>query len=97
MPRTLRHTPRPRSEVPSPAPVDSRLVLPAGHPLQMWEFEEAMEHTKLGEETLRNSQCPRAKVGSRVLFDPVETILWVRSHLTHTMSQAPASAPGDHA
>lgn len=64
----------------------SRATVPTAHPLEMWDIEQAAERTRLGVETLRTSTCPRAKVGSRVLFDPVETIAWVRLHLSHTIA-----------
>lgn len=64
------------------APEPSATV-PPGHPLEFWELEEAAKHTRLSESFLEASQCPRAKVGRRVLFDPVETVLWVRSHLSN--------------
>jgi hypothetical protein len=62
--------------------------VPAGHPLEMWEIEEAAERCRIGVETLRSSTCPRAKFGTRVLFDPIETIAFMRLHLTHTVSEA---------
>lgn len=67
--------------------------MPAGHPLEMWELEEAVARTKLSETTLRDSRCPRVKFGTRVLFDPIETIAFVRLHLTHTVAiDDPAAA-----
>ncbi|MFN4773542.1 MAG: hypothetical protein ACK5N1_16170 [Gemmatimonas sp.] len=62
--------------------------VPAGHPLEMWEIEEAAERCRIGVETLRSSTCPRMKFGTRVLFDPIETMAFMRLHLTHTVSEA---------
>lgn len=76
---------------PEPAAIaaaTAKARVPAGHPLEMWEIEEAAQRCRLGVETLRNSTCPRAKVGTRVLFDPIETIAFIRLHLTHVVSEA---------
>lgn len=62
--------------------------VPTGHPLELWEIEEAAKRCRVGVETLRQSTCPRLKFGTRVLFDPIETIAWFRLHLSHVVSQA---------
>lgn len=64
--------------------------VPAGHPLEMWDIEEAAQRTRLGVTTLRDSNCPRVKLGTRVLFDPIETIAFVRLHLSHVVSSEAA-------
>ena len=63
-------------------------MLPPGHPLEFWDVETAAERTKLSVSFLNASPCPRAKMGTRVLFDPVETVLWVRRHLSNRSSAA---------
>lgn len=64
-------------------------TVPPGHPLEFWEIEEAAARTKLSVSFLQASQCPRAKLGTRVVFCPVETVLWVRRHLSNRPSGAP--------
>lgn len=74
-----------------PEPADLRRIVPTGHPLELWEIDEAAARCKVSNETLRVSRCPRMKVGSRVLFDPIETIAWFRTHLTHTVAESQAA------
>ena len=75
----------------APLPVDAeKAIVPAGHPLELWEIEEAAQRCRVGVETLRGSLCPRLKFGSRVLFDPIETIAWFRLHLSHVVSKRAA-------
>lgn len=69
-----------------------RATVPAAHPLEMWDIEQAAQRTRLSVETLRTSSCPRCTVGRRVLFDPVETIAWVRLHLSHVVSPSGRAA-----
>lgn len=79
-------TKKPEPVVPD---VDKALV-PVGHPLHMWDIEEAAQHCRISVETLRASLCPRVKIGTRVLFDPIETIAWIRLHLSHVVSKRAA-------
>ncbi len=58
-------------------------VVPPGHPLEFWDVDTAAERTKLSVSYLNASPCPRVKMGTRVLFDPIETVLWVRRHLSN--------------
>lgn len=62
--------------------------VPAGHPLELWEIEEAAQRCRIGVETLRASTCPRLTFGRRVLFDPIETMAYMRLHLSHVISEA---------
>lgn len=79
----------PKTPVPAVVQADAaKAHVPAGHPLEMWEIDEAAQHCRISVEALRRSTCPRAKFGTRVLFDPIETIAFIRLHLTHTVSEA---------
>jgi hypothetical protein len=71
-----------------PAADTAKGRVPVGHPLEMWELDEAAQRCRISVEALRRSMCPRAKFGTRVLFDPIETIAFMRLHLTHTVSEA---------
>lgn len=76
---------------PFPAPITAdieKATVPTGHPLVLWEIDEAAQRCgAIHVDTLRASMCPRIKFGSRVLFDPIETIAFFRLHLTHVVSQ----------
>ncbi|GAB1344801.1 hypothetical protein [Gemmatimonas sp.] len=63
-------------------------TLPPGHPLEFWDVETAAERTKLSVSFLQASNCPRVNIRRRVLFDPIETVLWVRRHLSNRSSAA---------
>lgn len=77
----------PKTETPVLADT-AKATVPMGHPLVLWEIEEAAERCgHVHVETLRSSMCPRIKFGTRVLFDPIETIAFFRLHLTHVVSQ----------
>jgi hypothetical protein len=65
----------------------AKTTVPQGHPLEMWTIETAaLRCGDMDVETLRRSQCPRAKVGGRVMFDPIETIAWFRTFLDRVVS-----------
>lgn len=77
----------PRTDTPVLADT-AKATVPMGHPLVLWEIDEAADRCKIGVETLRTSTCPRMKFGTRVLFDPIETIAYMRLHLSHVVSAA---------
>lgn len=65
----------------------AKTTVPQGHPLEMWDIETAAKRCgDIDVETLRRSRCPRAKVGARVMFDPIETIAWFRTFLDRVVS-----------
>ena len=59
--------------------------LPGYHAWYPWEAALA---TRLSEDTLDRSDCPRVKIGRSVRYDPVETMKWLRTHLTHRIEDA---------
>lgn len=57
---------------------ERRARVPHGHPLEFWRLGEAAIRVCMSEQHLLASRCPRIKLGSRILYDPVETVLWAR-------------------
>ena len=64
--------------------------VPQQHPLRFWKVEEAAKNAGMSENALTQSDCPRIKIGRSLLFDPIETVAWVRLHLTHVVSSEAA-------
>ncbi len=65
-------------------PVKARV--PTLHPLRFWKIEEAAANAGISENLLQASDCPRIHIGRALLFDPIETVAWVRLHLSHVVS-----------
>jgi hypothetical protein len=49
-------------------------------------LDEAAAFCKLHPQTLRRSQCPRSKLGGRILFERAVILQWVAAHRSHELA-----------
>jgi len=55
---------------------------------EVWTLEEAAAFCRLSPDTLRRSDCPRARVNTRVVYLKSQCLLWIQLRLSHRIEGA---------
>lgn len=53
---------------------------------EIMALDEAAAFLRMHPQTLRRSQCPRSKLGGRIVFERDILLAWVRAHRSHNLA-----------